>query len=106
MGTTRRPRRRPEPDDNAPDDASKIAVLGDRRLRLPSTAMIDKLRDRLPGHTHTQRLGMLRFTFSEVRLRCALYAPPVALDDSGKPRQPSPSELAFVEDELAAALDG
>jgi hypothetical protein len=23
----------PEPDDNAPDDASKITVLGDRRLR-------------------------------------------------------------------------
>ena len=54
---------------------------------------------------------MLRFAFSEVRLRCALYAPPVELDDSGKPRPPSPSEQAFVEvgdvllDEMAAALD-
>jgi hypothetical protein len=49
---------------------------------MPATEMIDKLRGRLPGHTHTQRLGMLRFAFSEVRRRCALYAPPVALDDS------------------------
>jgi hypothetical protein len=30
--------------------------------------MIDKLRDRPPGHTRTQRLSMLRFAFSEVRL--------------------------------------
>jgi hypothetical protein len=58
---------------------------------MPATEMIDKLRDRLPGHTRTQRLGMLRFAFSEVRLRCALYAPPVSLDDSGKPRPRAPA---------------
>jgi hypothetical protein len=59
---------------------------------MAATDMIDRLRDRLPGHTRTQRRALLRFAFSEVRLRCALYAPPVALDDAGKPKPPSPSE--------------
>jgi hypothetical protein len=37
------------------------------------------------GHSGASRARCL------VRLRCALYAPPVALDDSGKPRPPSPA---------------
>jgi len=74
--------------------------------------MIDMLRDRLPGHTRTQRLALLRMAFSEVRLRCALHAPPVELDAAGKPKPPSPSEQASVGagdvllDEMAAVLDG
>jgi hypothetical protein len=79
---------------------------------MAATNMIDKLRDRLPAHTSTQRLALLRFALSEVRLRCALHAPPVDLDADGKPKQPSRSEQAFVEvgdvllDEMAAILDG
>jgi hypothetical protein len=79
---------------------------------MAATDIIGKLRGRLPGHTRTQRLGMLRFAFSEMRLRCALYAPPVALDDSGKPRPSNASEQAFDEvsdvllDQMATILDG
>ena len=56
--------------------------------------MLDKLKDRLPGHTRTQRLALLRFAFSEVRLRCALNATSVTLDATGKPRPPTASETA------------
>jgi hypothetical protein len=71
--------------------------------------MLDKLKDRLPGHTRTQRLALLRFAFSEVRLRCALNA--IKLDDYGKPLPPSHSERAFNEvadvlsDHMASFLD-
>ena len=72
--------------------------------------MLDKLKDRLPGHSRPQRLALLRFAFSEIRLRCALRA--IELDDYGKPKPPSSSEQAFNEvgdvllDEMAAILDG
>jgi hypothetical protein len=46
--------------------------------------MIDKLVDRLPGHTRTQRLALLRQAFSEVRHRSFAHSPPVAPDASGK----------------------
>ena len=71
--------------------------------------MIDKLVDRLPSHTRTQCLALLRFAFSEVRLRCALNA--IKLDDYGKPLPPSQSEQAFNEvadvlfDHMASLLD-
>jgi hypothetical protein len=61
---------------------------------MAATDMIDKLRDRLPAHASTQRLALLRFALGEVRLRCALHAPPVDFDADGKPKQPSPSEQA------------
>ena len=57
--------------------------------------MLDKLKDRLPGHSRPQRLALLRFAFSEIRLRCALRA--IELDDYGKPKPPSSSEQAFNE---------
>ena len=41
--------------------------------------MLDKLKDRLPGHRRPQRLALLRFAFSEIRLRCTLRA--IELDD-------------------------
>ena len=71
--------------------------------------MLDKLRDRLPGQSRPQRLALLKFAFSEVRLRCALNA--IKLDDYGKPLPPSQSEQAFVEvgdvlfDHMASLLD-
>jgi hypothetical protein len=37
--------------------------------------MIDKLVDRLPGHTRTQRLALLREAFSEVRHRSFAHSP-------------------------------
>ena len=73
--------------------------------------MLDRLKDRLPGHTRTQRLALLRFAFSEVRLRCALRPTPLEFDENGRPRPPSAGETAFNEvsdvlfDEMAAALD-
>ena len=73
--------------------------------------MIERLRDRLPGHTRTQRLGMLRFALSEVRLRCALYAPPVGSTRPAKTKPPTRSEHAFNDvadvlfDHLAGILD-
>ena len=71
--------------------------------------MLDKLKDRLPGQSRPQRLALLRFAFSEVRLRCALNA--IKLDDYGKPLPPSQSEQAFNEvsdvlfDHMASLLD-
>jgi hypothetical protein len=71
--------------------------------------MLDRLKDRLPEHTRQQRLALLRFAFSEVRLRCALNG--TKLDDYGKPLPPSPSEQAFNEvadvlfDHVANVLD-
>jgi hypothetical protein len=59
--------------------------------------MIDKLVDRLPGHTRTQRLALLREAFSEVRHRSFAHSPPVALDASGKPLPPSRGEQVFAD---------
>jgi hypothetical protein len=82
--------------------------------------IIGKLVDRLPGHTRTQRLALLRQAFGEVRHRSFAHSPPVALDASGKPLPPSRGEQVFAEvgdvllgelarifnDEMTAALDG
>jgi hypothetical protein len=81
--------------------------------------MIDKLADRLPGHTRTQRLALLREAFSEVRHRSFAHSPPVALDASGKRLPPSRGkqvfadvgdvlfgELAAIFNHEAATLDG
>ena len=71
--------------------------------------MLDKLKDRLPGHSRPQRLALLRFAFSEIRLRCTLRA--IELADYGKPKPPSSSEQAFNEvadvlfDHMANLLD-
>jgi hypothetical protein len=60
-------------------------------------SMIDKLRDRLPAHTRTQRLALLRLALSELRDRCFAQPEPVALDAAGKPVPPSPNEQAFTD---------
>jgi len=72
--------------------------------------MIDKLVDRLPGHTRPQCLALLREAFSEVRHRSFAHSPPVGLDASGKPQPPSRGEQVFADvgdvllGELAAIL--
>ena len=74
--------------------------------RTLANKMIDKLVDRLPGKTRTQRLALLREAFSEVRHRSFAHSPPVALDASGKPLPPSRGEQVFAEvgDVLLAEL--
>jgi hypothetical protein len=59
--------------------------------------MIDKLVDRLPDHTRTQCLALLREAFSEVRHRSFAHSPPVALDAFGKPQPPSRGEQVFAD---------
>jgi hypothetical protein len=59
--------------------------------------MIDKVIERLPGHTRTQCLALLRQAFSQVRHRSFAHSPPVALDASGKPLPPSRGEQVFGE---------
>jgi transposase len=110
MGQATRPRLRRQRRRTRAATRSLAAINGGHVMA--ATDLIDRLRDRLPGHTRTQRLSLLRMAFSEVRLRGALHALPVELDAAGKPKPPSPSEQAFVEvgdvllDEMASTLDG
>jgi hypothetical protein len=68
-------------------------------------AMIERLRDRLPGHTPAQRLALLRRAFDEAQRRCIAH-PPLEFDDAGKPKPAGPREEAFndVSDVLFSAL--
>jgi len=91
------------------DDDQPTAEAARRKL---ATVMIDKLLDRLPGHTRTQRLALLQQAFSEMRHRCFSQPDPVELDAAGKPTPASSAEQAFTEvgdvllDQMAAILDG
>ena len=64
------------------DDDQPTAEAARRKL---ATVMIDKLVNRLPGHTRTQRLALLQQAFSEMRHRCFTQPDPVELDAAGKP---------------------
>jgi hypothetical protein len=72
--------------------------------------MLNRLLDRMPGHTRTQRLAQLRLALSEMHHRKLAHPPPIELDAAGKPKPPSPGEQAFAEvsdvlfDEMAAIL--
>jgi hypothetical protein len=59
-------------------------------------AMMDRLLGRLPDHTRTQRLALLRLAFSEMRHRSLAHPPPVEFDAAGKPKPPGPGEQAFA----------
>ena len=72
--------------------------------------MIDRLKDRLPGHTPSQRRALLRQAASEIRHRCFAHSPPIETDAVGKPKPPSSGEQVFdnvsdvIFEQLAAIL--
>ena len=80
-------------------------ALNDARQAIRE-GMIETLRDRLPGKTPTQRLGLLRLALYEIQHRANMHSTPLEFDDAGKPKPAGPREEAFndVSDVLFSAF--